>query len=129
MEFDFETGLHYNVNRYYDPHLGRYLSPDPPGLAPAANHYAYVPNLFTLIDPLGLAGCTADPSWGGKVVWVRDEHGRPHRDLRPRTLRELPLGLRSLSHIGARQPHGTCIRAYSGSDALRPRSGNLPVTW
>ncbi|MFI1838382.1 RHS repeat-associated core domain-containing protein [Streptomyces olivaceoviridis] len=78
QHFDPETGLHYNVNRYYDPRLGRYLTPDPLGLAPAANHYAYVPNPFTLSDPLGLAGCTADPTWGGKVVWVRGEHGRPY---------------------------------------------------
>ncbi|MEU7089356.1 RHS repeat-associated core domain-containing protein [Streptomyces achromogenes] len=42
QHFDPETGLHYNVNRYYDPRLGRYLTPDPLGLAPAANHYAYV---------------------------------------------------------------------------------------
>ncbi|MEU9858886.1 RHS repeat-associated core domain-containing protein [Streptomyces sp. NPDC047974] len=75
--FDPETGLHYNVNRYYDPGLGRYLSPDPLGLAPAINHYAYVPNPFTLADPLGLAGCEADPTWGGRVTFTRDQHGRP----------------------------------------------------
>ncbi|MGW2517570.1 RHS repeat-associated core domain-containing protein [Streptomyces sp. NPDC001617] len=55
---DAETGLHYN-NRYYDPDLGRYTTPDPLGLAPAVNHYTYVPNPFTL------AGCTADPTWAG----------------------------------------------------------------
>ncbi|MFF4105679.1 DUF6531 domain-containing protein [Streptomyces sp. NPDC001903] len=74
---DPETGFHYNFNRYYDPATGRYISPDPLGLAPALNHYTYVPNPFTLWDPLGLAGCDADPTWGGKVVFVRDEHGRP----------------------------------------------------
>ncbi|MEU3594401.1 RHS repeat-associated core domain-containing protein [Streptomyces filamentosus] len=76
--FDAETGLHYNVNRYYDPDLGRYLTPDPLGLAPAVNHYAYVPNPFTLADPLGLAGCEADPTWGGRVTFTRDQHGRPY---------------------------------------------------
>ncbi|MFD3565934.1 RHS repeat-associated core domain-containing protein [Streptomyces sp. NPDC058667] len=76
--FDPETGLHYNVNRYYDPDLGRYLSPDPLGLAPAINHYAYVANPFTLSDPLGLAGCESDPTWGGRVTFTRDEHGRPY---------------------------------------------------
>ncbi len=76
--FDPETGLHYNVNRYYDPDLGRYITPDPLGLAPAVNHYAYVPNPFTLADPLGLAGCENDPTWGGRVKWTQDEHGRPY---------------------------------------------------
>jgi RHS repeat-associated protein len=32
---DDETGLHYNNHRYYDPAVGRYLTPDPLGLAPA----------------------------------------------------------------------------------------------
>ncbi|WP_037861778.1 DUF6531 domain-containing protein, partial [Streptomyces sp. NRRL S-241] len=73
---DPETGLHYNFNRFYDPTTGRYISPDPLGLAPSPNHYGYVPNPFTLWDPLGLAGCEADPTWGGRVVFVRDEHGR-----------------------------------------------------
>ncbi|MER5680478.1 RHS repeat-associated core domain-containing protein [Streptomyces sp. NPDC002238] len=76
--FDPETGLHYNVNRYYDPDIARYISPDPLGIAPAINHYGYVPNPFTFADPLGLAGCEADPTWGGRVRFTRDEHGRPY---------------------------------------------------
>jgi len=31
--FDDETGLHYNYHRYYDPKTGRYITPDPIGLA------------------------------------------------------------------------------------------------
>ncbi|MDQ0383102.1 RHS repeat-associated core domain-containing protein [Amycolatopsis thermophila] len=53
--FDAETGLHYNFHRYYDPALGRYLSPDPLGLQAGPNHYAYVSNPHTWADPLGLA--------------------------------------------------------------------------
>ncbi|VVJ19550.1 Uncharacterised protein [Amycolatopsis camponoti] len=53
--FDAETGLHYNAQRYYDPVTARYLSPDPLGLAPGPNPYAYVDNPFGQIDPLGLA--------------------------------------------------------------------------
>ena len=30
--FQFETGLHYNRHRHYDPTLGRYTQPDPLGL-------------------------------------------------------------------------------------------------
>jgi RHS repeat-associated protein len=52
---DPETGLHYNHHRYYDPVTGRYLTPDPLGLAPAPNPHTYVPNPQTQTDPLGLA--------------------------------------------------------------------------
>ena len=51
--FDQETGLHYNLQRYYDPQTGRYLRIDPFG--DGLNLYAYCfnnPNGW--IDPLGL---------------------------------------------------------------------------
>ncbi|MGQ4468732.1 DUF6531 domain-containing protein [Streptomyces violaceoruber] len=51
---DPETGLHYNLSRYYDPDTASYLSPDPLGLAPAPNHHAYVDNPLRWSDPLGL---------------------------------------------------------------------------
>ncbi|WP_347728008.1 RHS repeat-associated core domain-containing protein [Streptomyces sp. CAU 1734] len=56
--FDPESGLHYNFHRHYDPEVGRYLSPDPLGLAPAPNPSAYVRDPRTWSDPLGLAPCT-----------------------------------------------------------------------
>ncbi|MGH6655489.1 MAG: DUF6531 domain-containing protein [Actinocrinis sp.] len=52
---DDETGLDYNYLRYYDPETARYLSPDPLGLFPAPDHYAYVSNPLLWFDPLGLA--------------------------------------------------------------------------
>lgn len=61
---DAETGLHYNHQRYYDPSTGRYLSPDPLGLAPALNPLTYVRNPLTQADPLGLAPvCPDNYAW------------------------------------------------------------------
>ncbi|MEU9116225.1 RHS repeat-associated core domain-containing protein [Streptomyces sp. NPDC048483] len=67
---------HYNFNRYYDTEVGRYLSPDPLGLGPAANHYTYVDDPLAFTDPLGLAEkCRQDVTWGGHVQWHRDHRG------------------------------------------------------
>ncbi|MFW6694304.1 polymorphic toxin type 28 domain-containing protein, partial [Streptomyces sp. MAR4 CNX-425] len=52
---DRESGLHYNLHRYYDPALARYATPDPLGLSPAPNPVAYVHNPLTWSDPLGLS--------------------------------------------------------------------------
>ncbi|HCC5837554.1 TPA: RHS domain-containing protein, partial [Citrobacter farmeri] len=51
---DRETGLHYNLFRYYDPDCGRFTQPDPIGLAGGINLYQYAPNPLSWIDPLGL---------------------------------------------------------------------------
>ena len=58
--FDSETVLHYNWHRYYDPSSGRYLTPDPIGLAGGINPFVYTLNNPTnLIDPHGLTGLEA----------------------------------------------------------------------
>ncbi|WP_079167015.1 DUF6531 domain-containing protein, partial [Streptomyces oceani] len=65
---DPETGLHYNLHRYYDATTARYTTPDPLGLAPSPNHYAYVGNPHTWTDPLGLApGCQDKGGWYGQM--------------------------------------------------------------
>ncbi|MFI1331858.1 putative T7SS-secreted protein [Streptomyces sp. NPDC020845] len=53
--YDPETGLHYNLHRYYDPTTARYLTPDPLGLTSAPNPATYIHNPHTWADPLGLA--------------------------------------------------------------------------
>ncbi|WP_173883071.1 MULTISPECIES: RHS repeat-associated core domain-containing protein, partial [unclassified Pseudomonas] len=55
--FDPESGLHYNRHRYYNPDIGRYLTPDPVKLAGGLNGYQYVPNPTGWVDPLGLNTC------------------------------------------------------------------------
>ncbi len=52
---DPETSWHYNLHRHYNPHAARYTSPDPLGLLPGPNSYAYPVNPFTWGDPLGLS--------------------------------------------------------------------------
>jgi len=53
--YDQKTALHYNYHRYYNPHTGRYLTPDPIGLAGGINLYLYVSNnSICLVDPYGL---------------------------------------------------------------------------
>jgi RHS repeat-associated protein len=59
---DDETGLAYNRCRYYDPEIGRYISPDPIGIFGGANQFAYVADPFSETDPLGLASKKTPPA-------------------------------------------------------------------
>ncbi|WP_313771636.1 RHS repeat-associated core domain-containing protein [Enterobacter mori] len=53
---DRETGLFYNLHRYYDPRHGRYITPNPVGLAGGLNEYAYAGgDPVGCVDPLGLS--------------------------------------------------------------------------
>ena len=51
---DRDTGLHYNTFRFYDPDLGRFISPGPIGLMGGINLGSYAPNPIGWIDPWGL---------------------------------------------------------------------------
>ncbi|HDS1235307.1 TPA: RHS domain-containing protein [Pluralibacter gergoviae] len=57
---DNESGLHYNLFRYYDPEVGRFTVQDPIGLEGGLNFYSYAPNPLGWIDPLGLS-CASSP--------------------------------------------------------------------
>jgi RHS repeat-associated protein len=53
--FDEETGLSYNLHRYYDAATGRYMQADPIGLAGGWNRFGYVANNpLNDVDPQGL---------------------------------------------------------------------------
>jgi RHS repeat-associated protein len=52
---DQETNFHYNRFRYYDPQIGRYLSPDPARLRGGINQFIYPTNSRKYSDPYGLS--------------------------------------------------------------------------
>ncbi len=57
---EFGFGLHYNRHRFYDPATGRYVTPDPMGVAGGLNLYLYAGNdPLNRADPLGLWWKTA----------------------------------------------------------------------
>ena len=47
-------GLHYNLFRYYDPHIGRFTQQDPIGLAGGNNLYRFEGTVQNQVDQLGL---------------------------------------------------------------------------
>jgi RHS repeat-associated protein len=72
-----DTWLYYMRNRYYNPVLQRFLSPDPIGYAGGSiNLYAYVNNdPLNAIDPQGLSGGSTGSGGGGG--WPPDPSPNP----------------------------------------------------
>ncbi len=53
--YDSESGLFYNINRTYNPAIGRYISSDPIGIAGGLNTFSYgAQNPVNAVDPDGL---------------------------------------------------------------------------
>lgn len=80
--YDAETGNWHNGFRDYDPGIGRYIQPDPIGLAGGLNTYAYVQaNPITKVDFDGLAelcyralhGNSPLAARGGSALWALDK--------------------------------------------------------
>jgi RHS repeat-associated protein len=80
--YDGETGLHYNCQRFFDPHIGRYVSIDPIKFrAVDQNLYRYGKNnSINKVDSLGLWGAEihyglkrSDGSYSyGTYKWAQD---------------------------------------------------------
>lgn len=125
---DAETGLHYNNQRYYDPTTGRYLIPDPLGLAPAPNPHAYVPNPTIGIDPLGLIQPCADgpkalpPGSPGSVVRnaLQDHEYAQAQEV---------VGFRGGKFVGPLDPNEPGIDGYIDGQpvSLKTFSGTSPM--
>jgi RHS repeat-associated protein len=71
MERDGETGLNHHGARYYAPWLGRWLSPDPAGIADDVNVYAFVrSNPIRATDRTGF----------GALDWINENVLQPTAD-------------------------------------------------
>ena len=65
--YDEETGLHYNLMRYYEPEAGRFVNQDLIGLLGGENLYQFAPNAQRWVDTLGLSPSRIlDRALGGK---------------------------------------------------------------
>jgi RHS repeat-associated protein len=67
---DEETGLCYNLHRYYDPGSGQYLSQDPIKLEGGLRTHGYVHDPLQWVDPTGLARCSGGGDKGG-IIYLR----------------------------------------------------------
>jgi len=92
--YDHETGLHYNYFRHYDAEAGRYLTPDPLGLAPAPNAFQYVTNPQTGTDALGLApdSCPGTESRRGIYDFRDPNPDHPPSEAAVAAMRSTPFG-------------------------------------
>lgn len=120
---DPETGLHYNLHRYFDPIAGQFTGQDPIGLFGGINGYAFAPNPLGWSDPLGLypfpPGTRADMSPAHSVNKIKSN--TRFGDGGKKVLKSVALGHTDvdadLREIEAGQAHdvgGHTLRASSG---------------
>jgi RHS repeat-associated protein len=131
---DTESGWSYNVNRSYDPIIGRYIESDPIGLDGGLNTYAYATsNPLNMVDPLGLMVngtynlktgilTLVDSTTGETVVQSFESGGKPYGAPIPSgwydiLAREGKDGFYRLEAIDAH--YGDDIQQASGRDAFR----------
>ncbi|MEV0402864.1 DUF6531 domain-containing protein [Actinoallomurus sp. NPDC050550] len=134
---DAETGTLYNHRRYYDPATARYRSPDPLGLVPGPNPYAYSRHPLMFSDPFGLAAYTTMYRTSPKARGEDELKNGLNPDHFPRT----PDGsLDGAAHFGNEKvavdwarmhpdTHGTGFQVDVPDSWLRPRvdSGEIEV--
>jgi RHS repeat-associated protein len=77
--FDIETGLHYSTFRFYDPDIGRFVTPDPINIAGGLNLYQYAPNPAMWIDPIGWEKCRLSKSDKAAMGTPPQSMPNPHR--------------------------------------------------
>ncbi|NVZ70922.1 RHS repeat-associated core domain-containing protein, partial [Pseudomonas costantinii] len=119
--FDQESGLHYNRHRYYNPDVGRYLTPDPVKLAGGINAYQYVPNPTGWVDPLGLStcpggnGCKPDAEVEEPEEKARVDTGEPSSPSATRRPSDFGSEEKLITHY---EKHGAEFRSKSSHEYL-----------
>lgn len=107
--FDRETNTHYNVNRDYDPAVGRYVQSDPIGLSGGFNTYTYVnDNPLRYIDPWGL-----DTFVANRDLSAFGNSARPSSDVVTHTF------------TFSTKPDGSIAHTYSWGNDANLRGWNL----
>jgi RHS repeat-associated protein len=116
---DVETGLHYNLFRYFSPDVGRYLSQDPIGLAGGFNHYGYVHNPLNWIDPSGLA---ESEYAGGEIVHRIGGSSVENLRLKPQEAKLDPPGFSVLTGGTPQEAADQMRRAFPRATGLHEAS-------
>ncbi|WP_207303102.1 RHS repeat-associated core domain-containing protein, partial [Pseudomonas antarctica] len=126
--FDPESGLHYNRNRYYNPDIGRYLTPDPVKLAGGINAYQYAPNPTGWVDPLGLSckvggcpGSNVDPLQSSKAP-VLDSHEKSGGHLIRKHIDQTDAQLTARLESEPNIPAASTFRTLEEAEALVSKS-------
>jgi len=107
--YDWETGLHYNYYRDYDPSTGRYVQSDLIGLGGGLNTYGYVnQNPLRYVDPLGLCPRGWSPMEGNPGACVLNGMVAPDTCATP-GCKDLPFPLPSDNRSAAQVECDSCV--------------------
>ena len=130
--YDEEIDIHYNINRYYDPVVGRYTRGDPLGLKGGLNSYLYANNNpVRFIDPKGLIPKPPSGTWCGpsfdpnkKGDWPRNTRTPPWSSPEPCDPNAIQKAIKNVEEVGGEACAGTYEPPRSeGGDTSRKYKG------